>query len=60
MGDDPEVGGVGTVGDHHYMWMITDDFVNACFDTGDTIYFENNAEGWGGFLAFGRVVAGLY
>jgi hypothetical protein len=58
--NEPEVGGVGTVGDRYYMWMIDDDFVGCCFDTGECLYFDNDAAGWGGFLAFAVVLAGLY
>ncbi len=56
-----EPGGVGTVGDATYWWLSDDeDWISAGFDTGHSLYFENNADGWGSFLAYAIVLGKLY
>ncbi len=56
-----EPGGVGTVGDTTYWWLSDDeDWISAGFDTGHSLYFENNADGWGSFLAYAIVLGKLY
>lgn len=55
-----EDGGVGTVGEATYWWIRVEEFISAGFDTGHSLYFENNAEGWGTFLACAVVLGKLY
>mgnify|MGYP007071600084 CR=1 FL=1 len=58
--DATECGGAGTVGDASYFWMVDGDFISAGFDTGHSLFFENDAEGWGAFLAYAVVLGKLY
>ncbi len=55
-----EDGGVGTVGEATYWWIRVEEFISAGFDTGHSLYFENNADGWGTFLACAIVLGKLY
>lgn len=53
-----ECGGVGDIYGKAFMWVINGVTVDAVFDTGEFIEFEDGEEGWSQFLLMGLILAG--
>lgn len=55
-----EPGGVSTAGEVTYWWVEDDGWISAGFDTGHSLYFENDKMGWSSFLLYAIVLGKLY
>ncbi len=55
-----EEGGVGDFGGKKFMWMLHGkNYVEACFESGETLRHENSERGWTEFYMWGLMVAKL-
>ena len=57
---DDEVGGVGSIGDHEFMWVMREGSVDATLANGRALRFTNDSDGWTEFLLFSIVATGQF
>lgn len=55
---DDEVGGVGSVGEHMFIWIMDGSLIDACLESGESLKFINNSDGWTEFLMFAIAATG--